>query len=276
MAVASNWIKHCNDTHEHCQHDGRDPTWIPSRLIHVGIANADVVRLTSKSDRSLPEPYTTLSHCWGAGRPLQLFKDTEDMLCEGIELSKLPKTFQDAVTVTRRFVISYLWIDCLFILQDSQEDLDIELFSMHKVYANSYLNISADWGGDSSAGLFHARDPVVDSWAPTLNMHPKFFEGMRRMGGPPQPSSESPFPEGSLDSSSTENHSSHLVHTEYWEANMRSAHINSRGWVLQERYLSPRFCTSAKSSFYGNAGDLNFRKCILLVSFSIYNLVASR
>lgn len=172
----------------------------------------------------------------------RLLQETEDMLYEGIELSKLPKTFQDAITVTRRFGISYLWIDCLCVLQDSQEDLNIELRSMHKIYANSYLNISADWGGDSSAGLFHARDPDVDFWAPSPKLHAKVFNDLIRRKEHSSPSSESSSPKASPDSSSTENHSKTcvLVHTDYWDANMHSAHINSRGWVLQERYLSPR------------------------------------
>lgn len=41
----------------------------------------------------------------------------------------------------------------------------MDLRQIYRIYANSYLNICANWGYDSSTGLFHMREPTVDSWA---------------------------------------------------------------------------------------------------------------
>lgn len=48
-----------------------------------------------------------------------LRKSNIEELRQGISLTKLPKTFQDAVAVARCFKVSYLWIGSLRILQDS-------------------------------------------------------------------------------------------------------------------------------------------------------------
>jgi hypothetical protein len=58
--------------------------------------------------------YTVLSHCWGKNpQHIMLKNSTVEMLKTGIALSLLPKTFQDAIAVTRMFQIQYIWIDSL-------------------------------------------------------------------------------------------------------------------------------------------------------------------
>jgi Heterokaryon incompatibility protein (HET) len=45
--------------------------------------------------------YVALSHCWGDGKPLSTTSYTKAARCEEIKFDDLPKTFQDAVVVTR-------------------------------------------------------------------------------------------------------------------------------------------------------------------------------
>jgi hypothetical protein len=40
----------------------------------------------------------------------------------GIPLSSLPKTFLDAIVVTKALGLRYLWIDSLCIIQDDEDD----------------------------------------------------------------------------------------------------------------------------------------------------------
>jgi hypothetical protein len=42
-----------------------------------------------------------------------LLKGNKTSLMTGLEYGELPKTIQDAVTVTRRLGYSYLWVDAL-------------------------------------------------------------------------------------------------------------------------------------------------------------------
>ncbi|KAH0563408.1 hypothetical protein GP486_002029 [Trichoglossum hirsutum] len=61
----------------------------------------------------------------------------------GFNISDLPKTIQDAVTVTRNLGLKYLWVDSLYILQDSEEDKLRELPRMADYYKNSSVTIAA-------------------------------------------------------------------------------------------------------------------------------------
>ena len=129
----------------------------------------------------------------------------------GIPSSELPQTFQDAISVTRRLQIRYLWIDSLCILQDSSEDWDHESAQMHHVYGNAYVTLAADDSRDSSEGLFRGRFPslvtptiVATAWKEALAK--KFIVIPRR----------------------------------FWSESVAESPLNRRAWVLQERYLSPR------------------------------------
>lgn len=72
--------------------------------------------------------HVTLSHCWGSSLPYQLTMQTIAVLkSDGmLPLSQLGRTFQEAIEVTRRLGVSYIWIDCLCIIQDSVEDWERE------------------------------------------------------------------------------------------------------------------------------------------------------
>ena len=129
----------------------------------------------------------------------------------GIPSSELPQTFQDAISVTRRLQIRYLWIDSLCILQDSPEDWDHESAQMHLVYGNAYVTLAADDSRNSSEGLFRDRFPslvtpiiVATAWKEALAK--KFVVIPRR----------------------------------FWSESVAESPLNRRAWVLQERYLSPR------------------------------------
>ena len=104
--------------------------------------------------------YVTLSHCWGQTKILILEEHTLETMTHGIDWLRLPRTFQDAMIVTRRLGFRFLWIDSLCIIQDSHEDWIRESETMQNVYANCVLTIAASWGGDGSTGLFVERNPL--------------------------------------------------------------------------------------------------------------------
>jgi hypothetical protein len=67
--------------------------------------------------------------------------------------------FKDAVVVTRRMAIRYLWIDALCIVQDDYEDWITQAPLKGTVYQNSRLTIAAHSAYDSTIGLFASRVP---------------------------------------------------------------------------------------------------------------------
>lgn len=72
-----------------------------------------------------------------------------------IPYSCLPQTFRDAVAVTRRLGIPYLWIDSLCIIQDSPDDWAAESARMAYIYENAFVTIAADAAVDSRTGFLN-------------------------------------------------------------------------------------------------------------------------
>ena len=70
-----------------------------------------------------------------------------------------PKTFQDAVTVTKLLDIRYLWIDSLCILQDDRDDWDREKGRTGAIYHQATVTIAAGHARNSIEGLF-----LSDPW----------------------------------------------------------------------------------------------------------------
>jgi hypothetical protein len=70
--------------------------------------------------------YATLSHRWGMVKVLTLLSSNIDQLTDRIQLGDLTKTFQDAISITRKMNVRYLWIDSLCIMQDSVKHWQLE------------------------------------------------------------------------------------------------------------------------------------------------------
>lgn len=105
-----------------------------------------------------------LSHCWGglSDEEKNAYCTTQDNIGRRLErssLSKLPKTFHDAVKVTREFGILYLWIDSLCVIQygDNGKDWKRESSRIKSVFSYAYCTIAATAAIDSNSG-FLERD----------------------------------------------------------------------------------------------------------------------
>jgi len=105
--------------------------------------------------------YCALSHCWGAAdkRPLRTTQANLHSHLTDIPFTQLPKTFKDAVLLTRSIGIDYLWIDSLCIVQDNTQDWLSEAKRMGDVYRDAYLVIAAAGANDATEGLFISERP---------------------------------------------------------------------------------------------------------------------
>jgi Heterokaryon incompatibility protein (HET) len=92
---------------------------------------------------------------------LKLTDSTLDDLKAGFSLQNMPRTFHDAIWVTRRLGYSLLWIDSLCILQDSEEDWVREAASVADVYRNFVLTIAMLGAKESDQGCFGQRDQFL-------------------------------------------------------------------------------------------------------------------
>ncbi|KAH7061770.1 heterokaryon incompatibility, partial [Paraphoma chrysanthemicola] len=88
--------------------------------------------------------YVALSHRWATSCCPHSLKTTNlQQYQASIPTSQLPKNFIDAIAITEVLGLSYLWIDCLCIIQDSTSDWEIESANMDAVYLNATVTIAA-------------------------------------------------------------------------------------------------------------------------------------
>lgn len=104
----------------------------------------------------LDAKFASLSHTWGeTTKPFKLTRETQTQYHDFIDLASLPKSFQDAISMTRHLGLRYLWIDCFCIEQDSAIDFDIEASKMADIFRDSFIVIVAAASKNSHGGCFH-------------------------------------------------------------------------------------------------------------------------
>ncbi|KAI0520854.1 heterokaryon incompatibility protein-domain-containing protein [Xylaria bambusicola] len=201
------WIRACAENHSCFPKD--DPM-LPVRVVKV---TEDRVRVVDQ--HGLRGRYMTLSHRWGINETFALTSLNFNLMTEPIPWDSIPRIYKESIELTRALGIEYIWIDSLCIVQDDVEDWKREAGKMKLVYGNSYLNIAATQAEDSYGGLFTSSNLGGQYPAQTVPQDPEI-----RIR--PQP---------------------HLTHAHFGSNYSHSASnspLMQRGWVLQERILSPR------------------------------------
>lgn len=194
------WLESCIDGHTKFKRDHRDEkSRLPTRVIDVWEEIPVLVNSCGKH-----APYILLSHCWGDEQPITTTQATLAERSKGIPMDTFPRTFQDAIKITRTLGIQYLWIDSLCIVQDLEEDWISESGNMMDYYRHGYLTISALYSPNSRHGILNLRENLPSfqlSLSANLYIRPKL--------------------------------------PNYSEV-FRNAPLNNRAWALQERLLSTR------------------------------------
>ncbi|KAF8847672.1 HET-domain-containing protein [Acephala macrosclerotiorum] len=212
---ALEWLDECSTNHTKCRERREEirKEWHPTRLLDLcpPTGSHDNLRLILRADDRPSGEYMTLSHCWGKASFLNLTTDNLERFRQGISLHDLPKTFQDAVVITLKLGIRYLWIDSLCIIQSgnmAEADWQHESSTMGKVYFHSFLNIGATGASDGTMGCFRERDygkvrrPVLAK--PDCKTHEQYYQ---------------PY---------------YLVEKKFLERNLLAQPLLQRGWVFQE------------------------------------------
>lgn len=123
--------------------------------------------------------YAALSYVWGRGTFFRTLRSTVDFLEKPgalIEVrDQIPQTLQDAMEVTRRIGLRYLWVDSLCIVQDDESgDKVDEIKKMDLVYAAADIVIVAWSSKDAFAGLQGLRPEERGKPIPLVEMAPGF------------------------------------------------------------------------------------------------------
>ncbi|KAK3495965.1 heterokaryon incompatibility protein-domain-containing protein [Neurospora crassa] len=169
ISTARAWIDDCLRNHPKCHRKPFDMSstehgLLPTRLIDIGTVDGKLAPrliLTSTFENKSIQ-YLTLSHSWAItsnDSTLKLTSRNLELLRVHIPIDGLPRTFQDAMEITRRLGYQYLWIDSLCIMQDSESDWHREALAMSSIYGNSACNIAA-LGVDGADACFIQRNPL--------------------------------------------------------------------------------------------------------------------
>lgn len=103
--------------HKRCGRQKASP--LPRRLLQVTDSQFRLV----ENENSLGQ-YVALPYCWGTNpyaRFMTLLSNIHEMK-EGILWRRLPILFRNAITITRKLGIQFIWIDSLCIVQDDEGD----------------------------------------------------------------------------------------------------------------------------------------------------------
>jgi hypothetical protein len=156
LGIAVQWMDECLRTHSRCGNNEGEVE-MPTRVIDVGPADGSAELRLVLSGSTFRARYLTLSHRWAGSNPLKLTQDGLSSFLVCIPFGSLPRTFQDAVLVTRSLGFRYLWIDSLCIIQDSGEDWRRECSRMANIYRHGALNIAASSATDCNSGFLSPR-----------------------------------------------------------------------------------------------------------------------
>jgi hypothetical protein len=173
------------------------------------------VRLVEKGSRF--RRYIALSHCWGDSLICILDRKTILKFKRSIPWTRLPKTFQDAIIFSAKLGVNHIWIDALCIVQDDPDDWERESAKMADIYQNSFLTLAAIASSNGMGGCFSEAISAVSS---EHELSGQYLDGL-----------------------------GHIVvraKLQHWawppsKAARKLHPLLSRGWVFQERILSPRF-----------------------------------
>ncbi|KAK5219554.1 hypothetical protein LTR72_007938 [Exophiala xenobiotica] len=116
---------------------------------------ARIVRTT----QTFGHDYVALSYCWGGKHAwwINYVKECQhNPECE-VRIGKMPQTLQDAVASCVALGFTYLWIDCLCILQGNKQDWLAEGSKMCDIYGNAALTIAASDSKDCRDGFLARR-----------------------------------------------------------------------------------------------------------------------
>ena len=127
-------------THSSCR--SRELPKPPTRVLDIGTSEAPhvVYLIETQGQRG---DYIALSHCWGNSKPFLTTHETLEDMQDGFLPEQAPPTFRDAITVTRKLGVRYLWVDSLCIIQGDTKDWERESSRMGGVYRGAYLTIAA-------------------------------------------------------------------------------------------------------------------------------------
>lgn len=212
-------LRDCDEHHDDCVPQNSSGVSLPKRLINVVDTHSPIVKLyeTKRLDKI---KYLALSHPWGSPPHFCTYPGDIHKYRNGIRVVDIPKTFQDAVFVTRKLGFQYLWIDSLCIIQGPEGDFESEGKRMEDVFSHAECVLAATCAEGQEDGFLNSiqqRESVAFSRPGKVPVYICEF---------------------------MDNFDEHVL----------KSRLNQRGWVLQERVLARRTIHFSSKQSYWECG----------------------
>ncbi|TEA11432.1 hypothetical protein C8034_v007451 [Colletotrichum sidae] len=160
------WLEHCvNKHHKICE----EPEWFSklepptgSHFRLIDVRTREIVPIFLQQQSELPQ-YAALSYVWGETGRKALNLHLEDLSTGRYRIDEqvrtAAKTVENAMEVSRRLGLQYLWADCLCVIQKDDDGEDepnarqSQLDQMGSIFGHASVIIVAATGEDAEAGL---------------------------------------------------------------------------------------------------------------------------
>jgi hypothetical protein len=217
MKLPREWLKECDEKHGETCRATQDKTQLPMRLVDVKGKRASIVDSENINQDPQGVRYIAFSHKWGEMPDAALSTKTNlPTRRTAIPRDEIPKSFVDAIAITKALGCNYLWIDCLCINQGEDGDFAEQADSMQTVFSNAYCVIAAATADGAVEG-FLKRETHDDA----VKVGDVYFSAV----------------------------------TNDFHRDVLQSPLNSRGWVLQERALARRTIFFTANQMYWECGD---------------------
>lgn len=162
---ARDWLRSCIRDHPECA--SSNPISNPKRLLQI--ISEGLVQLVEAAEMEVVH-YCALSYRWGSmpdtidmeTKSATEFRTVKRNLSErqqGFPTAALSRSVADAVAITLRLGLRYIWVDAACIVQDDFAELERESGLMHEVYGNAHVTLCASSASSSDDGMLHPREP---------------------------------------------------------------------------------------------------------------------
>ena len=211
LSIGKFWLSNCEETHgDACNEQG----WFfalqkPNFIRVIDVWDFCLVEVTDP-EVSLPR-YVALSYVWGQARQFMLQTYNKKELMEKNGLLQhfhydFPRTIRDAMVATYGMGERYIWVDCLCIEQDNEEDKIRQINNMDSIYGHAVLTMVAADAHDARVGL----TGVLEGSRNVVQTTAELKTGVHLMSPLPEP------------------------------RGLEASPWNTRAWTFQERLLARR------------------------------------
>jgi len=211
------WLGQCDSSHEQSCELANQKYRLPKRLIDVRKPKlVESAELDGGQDQIR---YLAFSHKWGREEILVTTAKNVETRKSRIPKKDLPRSFKDAIAVTKALGCDYLWIDSLCINQrceDDDGDFDEQADDMRTIYSNAYCVIAASSANGAQEG-FLGRNSHLDA----VKVGSVFVSAI----------------------------------TNDFTRDVLESPLHRRGWVLQEHALARRTIFFTANQMYWECGD---------------------